>query len=167
MRKIKLLLVAVLALVGMSAFAQAPNYDDIGYLYDAAGKKFINAEGAVGLTGMPFKVVNPKKSQYQTADGRLFDQYRFKTTDGSKGMGFDNTNSETLKNGIVTSTGTYGYGVFAVVPDDPGFRIMCTYTYAWGENVNLKKDNCLGYKGDGTLCYFAEAEAPVWQFIDE
>lgn len=166
-------------MVGLSAFAQAPNYDDIGYLYDAAGKKFINAEGEVGLTGMPFKVVNPKKNQWTTQDGRSFDQYRFKTTDGSKGMGFDNSGAQqtasdgkkyngNLFNGLVTSTGTYGYGVFAVVPvEGKGFRIMCTYTYAWGENVNLQKDNCLGYKEDGTLCFFPEAEAPVWQFIDE
>jgi hypothetical protein len=160
MRKIKLLLVAVFALVGMSAFAQVPAYDDLGYLYDAAGKKFINAEGKVGATGMEFKVVNPKKSQYTTGDGRSFDQYRFKTVDGSNGLGCND------KAVITTSTGTYGYGVFAVVPEGEGFRIMSTYTYA-DRAYNLKKDNCLGYTEDGTLTFVSEAEAPVWKFVDE
>ena len=179
MRKIKLLLVAVFALIGMSAFAQAPGYGDQGYLYDAVGNKFINAEGKVGSTGMEFKVVNPNKSQYTTADSRKFDQYRFKVTSGANyGLGFDNSGAQqtasdnkkyngNLFNGLVTSTGNYGYGVFAVVPKDKGFLIMCTYTYAWGENVNLKKDNCLGYKEDGTLCFFPEDEAPIWQLIDQ
>ena len=57
MRKIRLLLVAVVALMGMSAFAQLPTDQSIGYLYDAAAKKFINAEGKVGATGMPFKAL--------------------------------------------------------------------------------------------------------------
>lgn len=171
MRKIKLLLVAVLALVGMSAFAQLPTDQSIGYLYDAAAKKFINAEGKVGATGMPFKALKQGSSKdYTTKDGtnRTFTSYRFKTTDGSKGLGIDNTNGTTAStNGIVTSTGTYGYGVFAVVPvGETGFRIMSTYNRA-DFNVDYLYDYCLGYKEDGTLFCFPEAEAPVWQFVDE
>lgn len=171
MRKIRLLLVAVFALVGMSAFAQLPTDQSIGYLYDAAAKKFINAEGKVGATGMPFKALKQGSSKdYTTKDGtnRTFTSYRFKTTDGSKGLGIDNTNGTTAStNGIVTSTGTYGYGVFAVVPvGETGFRIMSTYNRA-DFNVDYLYDYCLGYKEDGTLFCFPEAEAPVWQFVDE
>ena len=170
MRKIKLLLVAVLAMVGLSAFAQAPADQATGYLYDAAGKKFINAEGAVGLTGMEFKALKQGTSKdYTTKDGtnRKFTSYRFKTLDGQHGLGVDNTNSTTLaNNGIVTSTGTYGYGVFAVVPEEgQGFRIMSTYNRA-DFNVDYLYDYCLGYKADGTLFCFPEAEAPYWQFVD-
>ena len=171
MRKIKLLLVAVLAMVGLSAFAQAPADQATGYLYDAAAKKFINAEGKVGLTGMEFKALKQGTSKdYTTKDGtnRKFTSYRFKTLDGQHGLGVDNTNSTTLTtNGIVTSTGTYGYGVFAVVPvEDQGFRIMSTYNRA-DFNVDYLYDYCLGYKADGTLFCFPEAEAPIWQFVDE
>ena len=171
MRKNRLLLVAVFALVGMSAFAQLPTDQSIGYLYDAAAKKFINAEGKVGATGMPFKALKQGSSKdYTTKDGtnRTFTSYRFKTTDGSKGLGIDNTNGTTAStNGIVTSTGTYGYGVFAVVPvGETGFRIMSTYNRA-DFNVDYLYDYCLGYKEDGTLFCFPEAEAPVWQFVDE
>ena len=108
MRKIKLLLVAVLAMVGLSAFAQAPADQATGYLYDAAAKKFINAEGKVGLTGMEFKALKQGTSKdYTTKDGtnRKFTSYRFKTLDGQHGLGVDNTNSTTLTtNGIVTTT---------------------------------------------------------------
>lgn len=171
MRKIRLLLVAVVALMGMSAFAQLPTDQSIGYLYDAAAKKFINAEGKVGATGMPFKALKQGSSKdYTTKDGtnRKFTSYRFKTTDGSKGLGIDNTNGTTAStNGIVTSTGTYGYGVFAVVPiDEGGFRIMSTYNRA-DFNVDYLYDYCLGYKENGTLFCFPEAEAPIWQFVDE
>ena len=171
MRKNRLLLVAVFALVGMSAFAQLPTDQSIGYLYDAAAKKFINAEGKVGATGMPFKALKQGSSKdYTTKDGtnRTFTSYRFKTTDGSKGLGIDNTNGTTAStNGIVTSTGTYGYGVLAVVPvGETGFRIMSTYNRA-DFNVDYLYDYCLGYKEDGTLFCFPEAEAPVWQFVDE
>jgi hypothetical protein len=171
MRKIRLLLVAVFALMGMSAFAQLPTDKSIGYLYDAAAKKFINAEGKVGATGMPFKALKQGSSKdYTTKDGtsRTFTSYRFKTTDEKNGLGVDNTNGTTAStNGIVTSTGTYGYGVFAVVPvGETGFRIMSTYNRA-DFNVDYLYDYCLGYKEDGTLFCFPEAEAPVWQFVDE
>ena len=169
MRKIKLLLLAVFALVGMGAFAQAPVDKSIGYLYDAAGKKFINAEGKVGVTGMPFKALK-QSGEYGTHDGtnRTLPYFRFKTTDEALGLGMDNTNNTTLTtNGIVTASGKYGYGKFAVAAvDGQGFRIMSTYDRA-DFNVGFLFDYCLGYKADGTLFCFPEAEAPVWQLVDE
>lgn len=160
MRKIKLLLVAVLALVGLSAFAQAPGYGVQGYLYDAVGNKFINAEGKVGPEGMLFKTFDNSKKPTITSKGRTLDCYRFKLPDNSNGLGCND------KNVITTSTGTYGYGVFAVVPADKGFRIMSTYNYT-DRKYQLLTDYCLGYKEDGTLCFFPEDEAPIWQLIDQ
>ena len=173
MRKIKLLLVAVFALVGMSAFAQAPSYGDQGYLYDAVGKKFINAEGKAGLTGVLLEAVDAKKSDFSASGERKLKMYRFKTPDGIFGLGFDNTNTQTLGLGLgmyyvaKNNPTLYGYGVFAIAPEDgKGFRIMCTYDEGNLKNVNTKKGNCLGYNEDGSLIWFAEDEAPVWQFVD-
>lgn len=174
MRKIKLLLVAVFALVGMSAFAQAPAYGDQGYLYDAVGKKFINAEGKASSTGVLLEAVDAKKSDFSASGERKLKMYRFKTPDGIFGLGFDNTNTQTLGLGLgmyyvaKNNPTLYGYGVFAIAPEDgKGFRIMCTYDEGNLKNVNTKKGNCLGYAEDGSLIWFAEDEAPVWQFIDQ
>ena len=174
MRKIKLLLVAVFALVGMSAFAQAPAYGDQGYLYDAVGKKFINAEGKASSTGVLLEAVDAKKSDFSASGERKLKMYRFKTPDGIFGLGFDNTNTQTLGLGLgmyyvaKNNPTLYGYGVFAIAPEDgKGFRIMCTYDEGNLKNVNTKKGNCLGYAEDGSLIWFAEDEAPVWQFVDE
>jgi len=165
MRKIKLLLVAVLALVGLSAFAQVPANGTTGYLYDAVGNKFIAADGKVSATeGVLFKVDTSSGGTYETKDGtkRNFSRLRFRTNANSKvGLGVDDAQKI-----VVTNSGKYGYGNYAIVPgDEKGFRIMSPYNN--GLNVDMKNDYCLGYKEDGTLFFFPEAEAPIWQLIDQ
>ena len=164
MRKIRLLLVAVFAMVGLSAFAQVPANGTKGYLYDAAGKKFIAADGKVGLTGIQFQADNKSGGTWTTKDGtnRSFSRLRFRWAENTKmGLGVDDADKI-----VVTNTGKYGYGNFAIAPvDGGGFRVMSPYNN--GLNVDLKNDYCLGYQADGTLFFFPEAEAPVWQFISE
>ena len=79
MRKIKFLLVALFALIGMSAFAALPKAGDTGFLYNLGSGQFITADATLGDTGVEFTIEIKEKdaNATPTVEGAAF--MRFKT----------------------------------------------------------------------------------------
>ena len=79
MRKIKFLLVALFALIGMSAFAALPEKDQKGFLYNLGSGQFITADATLGETGVEFTIEIKDKDANATpsVEGAKF--MRFKT----------------------------------------------------------------------------------------
>ena len=79
MRKIKFLLVALFALIGMSAFAALPEAGKTGFLYNLKAGQFITADATLGETGVEFTIEIKEKDASATpsVEGAKF--MRFKT----------------------------------------------------------------------------------------
>ena len=79
MRKIKFLLAALFALIGMSAFAALPEAGQKGFLYNLGSGQFITADATLGDTGVEFTIEIKEKdaNATPTVEGAAF--MRFKT----------------------------------------------------------------------------------------
>lgn len=167
MRKIKLLLVTVLALVGLSAFAQIPANKASGYLYDAVGNKFINADAKVGSTGVLITEVKDEGtsenkiswSSYTTNyTDRTFSLRRFYTNNKAAALSCNESTG-------ITTTQATGYAKWALYSDkEKGFKIFCLYTK---DNGVYTQGKCLGYDENDALTLVDEEKAPYWQLIDQ
>lgn len=79
MRKIRFLLVALFALIGVRAFAALPEADQKGFLYNLGSGQFITADATLGETGVEFTIEIKEKDANATpsVEGAKF--MRFKT----------------------------------------------------------------------------------------
>ena len=66
MRKIRFLLVALFALIGVRAFAALPEADQKGFLYNLGSGQFITADATLGETGVEFTIEIKEKDANAT-----------------------------------------------------------------------------------------------------
>ena len=83
MRKIKFLLAALFALIGMSAFAALPEAGQKGFLYNLGSGQYITADATLGATAVEFTIEIKEKDASATpsVEGAKF--MRFKTADAN------------------------------------------------------------------------------------
>ena len=166
----KFLLSAIVALLGMSAFAQAPENGAEGYLYNADAKVFISGdiEGAdgkmhatTGTTGIKYKVIiDGGKWRFETESMTSIDSNH--TLGDACRLSRCETNSEDR----ITTTQYWGWSKWDLKAEEgKGFRIVNQYG---GTSTNFAKGTtCISIAEDGTLTLVPEADAPYWQFVDQ
>ena len=165
MRKIKLLLVALFASIGMSAFAQ-PADGDVGYLYNVVANKFISGDivgadgknhATTGVTGIKYTVIiDGGKWRFDTGIAPAVDN------EGACRLSRCQTNSEDR----ITTTECWGWSKWDVktVEGKDGFFLYNQYA---GTSSNFAKNNCITILEDGTLTIVPEADATGWEFVNE
>ena len=168
----KILLTAVIAMLGMSAFAAQPDAGTKGYFYNPAAKMFIDTNAKLSATEGELFEVKYKSDTEKAADpaadypGRGFDggyYIRFKSSKGDLGM-----ESNPLKNGS-------GYAQFIVKETEKGWLITHPYPNTSNNVPGWVNDNLDAYQAaylqvvDGALVFAqgTENEGAYWQFIDE
>ena len=168
----KILLTAIVAMLGMSAFAAQPDAGTKGYFYNPAAKMFIDTNAKLSATEGELFEVKYKSDTEKAADpaadypGRGFDggyYIRFKSSKGDLGM-----ESNPLKNGS-------GYAQFIVIEKDGKWLISHPYPNTGGNVPGWVNDNLEAYQAaylqvvDGALVFAqgTENEGAYWQFIDE
>ena len=158
----KILLTAIVAMFGMSAFAALPKAGDVGYLYNPASGKFIGADAKLADEGTKFTIEIKEKdaSATPTVEGAAF--MRFKT--GSNYLTF------------FTEPVTYStyYGQLVVKETEKG--LLITHPYPNESGPGFMKDDPGTYTGsylqvvDGELkvAQLDEAnEGAYWKYVDE
>ena len=168
----KILLTAIVALLGLSAFAAQPDAGTKGYFYNPASGKFIDTNAQLSATEGELFEVKYKSDTEKAADpaadypGRGFDggyYIRFKSSKGDLGM-----ESNPLKNGS-------GYAQFIVKETEKGWLITHPYPNTSNNVPGWVNDNLDAYQAaylqvvDGALVFAqgTENEGAYWQFIDE
>ena len=169
----KFLLSAVIALLGISAFAQKPDNGAEGYLYNADTKTFISGdiEGADGLmhattgtTGMKFKVIIESDGKFRFETGLI----QSKDTNNGGANANKATRLSRCENNAenrITTTEYNGWSKWELKAEEgKGFRLANNYA---GSGDNFAKGCCISIAEDGTLTLVPEADAPYWQFVDQ
>ena len=168
----KILLTAIVALLGLSAFAAQPDAGTKGYFYNPASGKFIDTNAQLSATEGELFEVKYKSDTEKAADpaadypGRGFDggyYIRFKSSKGDLGM-----ESNPLKNGS-------GYAQFIVKETEKGWLITHPYPNTSNNVPGWVNDNLDAYQAaylqvvDGALVFAqgTENEGAYWQFVDE
>jgi len=166
----KILLTAVIALIGMSAWAAKPEAGTKGYFYNPAAGKFIDTNAKLSVTeGELFEVYFKSSDASDPATDyadRGFDggyYIRFKSTKGDLSL-----QSQPLYNGG-------GYAQFIVKETEKGWLITHPYPNTSGNVPGWVNDNLDEYQGaylqvvDGELVFAkgTENEGAYWQFVDE
>lgn len=166
----KLLLTAIIALIGMSAWAAKPESGTKGYFYNPAAGKFIDTNAKLSATeGELFEVYFKSSDASEPATDyadRGFDggyYIRFKSTKGDLSL-----QSQPLYNGG-------GYAQFIVKETEKGWLITHPYPNTGGNVPGWVNDNLDEYQGaylqvvDGELVFAkdTENEGAYWQFVDE
>ena len=166
----KLLLTAIIALIGMSAWAAKPEAGTKGYFYNPAAGKFIDTNAKLSATeGELFEVYFKSSDASDPATDyadRGFDggyYIRFKSTKGDLSL-----QSQPLYNGG-------GYAQFIVKETEKGWLITHPYPNTSGNVPGWVNDNLDEYQGaylqvvDGELVFAkgTENEGAYWQFVDE
>ena len=168
----KILLTAIVALLGLSAFAAQPDAGTKGYFYNPASGKFIDTNAQLSATeGELFTVTyknDAEKAANPAADypDRGFDggfYIRFSSSKGDLSL-----QSQPLYNGG-------GYAQFIVKETEKGWLITHPYPNTGGNVPGWVNDNLDEYQGaylqvvDGALVFAkdVENEGAYWQFVDE
>ena len=167
MKKIILLLATMFAVIG-SAFAAVPDLNDVGYLYNKATGKLINASAKMDDLGVAF-VIGDKKDcgdSFGSDDGTIneagYTYLRFKMDGTGDYM-------RMTSSGVVCSS--TGYHKWAVMDTDKGLVIRCIYTSTQSNNALdpfAKQGYYLTPADDGTLALVeTPTEASYWQYMDQ
>ena len=170
----KILLTAIVALIGMSAWAAKPEAGTKGYLYNAAAGKFIGADAKLGDTGQQFEVY------YKTSNDNADPTATFQGTADITGAYYirfkvDGSNYLTFREQPISFTPNYGQLI--VKETAKGWLITHPYPNSSGPTW-MHKDDAPNpdYYGtflqvvDGALTVAAldeENEGAYWQFVDE
>lgn len=166
----KILLTAVIALIGMSAWAEKPEAGTKGYLYNAAAGKFIGADAKLGDTGQQFQV------SFKSADSSdPATQYPERGFDGAFYLRLNvGTSSNYLTfNGepIVFSA---NYSQLVVKETAKGWLITHPYpnnqgpTWMGADNAEYYATYLQVVDGNLTVAALDENnEGAYWQFVDE
>ena len=165
----KILLTAVIALIGMSAWAAKPEAGTKGYLYNAAAGKFIGADAKLSDVGLQFEI------GFKSADsGDPATDY--------PDRGFDGGYYVRLKNGSNYLTVQYqpvsispSYSQLVVKETEKGWLISHAYVLNDSNAPDWIKENTDAYQGaylqvvDGALVLSkdTENEGAYWQFVDQ
>ena len=166
MRKIKLLLVAVFALIGMSAFADMPKSNDVGYIYNPAKGVFLNDKVAADFTGVIYNFVNEGTSRTE-AQGFVEDPATAEMV--YTYLRFE-ANKEKSGRLSVSATGLQHkneYAIWACRETKDGVLIRCVYQHSqrnWIEST-VPCGLYLALDADNKLI-LSETKT-YWQFVDE
>lgn len=154
----KILLTAVIAMLGISAFAALPKAGDKGYLYNPASGMFINKDAKLAATGDAVTVIN----EGAAAELEGAEYFRFEFSSGNR-LNFNGSA------GLI-GTGT-SYAKFVVKETEKGLIITHLYPNAQGPEWMRDPDLTgtfivangeeLGFKAFEELDDFG-----YWQFID-
>ena len=152
----KILLSAVIAMFGMSAFAALPQAGEVGYLYNPASGKFIGAEAKLADEGLKFtiEIKDKDKNATPSVEGALF--MRFKT--GSNYLTF-------YQQPAVLST---YYGQLIVKETEKG--LLITHPYPNDQGPDWITAGSYLQVVDGELACVALDEANAgayWKYVDE
>ena len=166
----KILLTAIVALIGMSAWAAKPEAGTKGYLYNAAAGKFIGADAKLGDTGQEFEIYfksadskNPNEEFPDRGFGENSFFVRFKT--GSNYLAISSQPVAISAN----------YSQMVVKETENGWLISHAYVLNDGNAPDWVKNNTDEYQGaylqvvDGELVFSKDEtnKAAYWQFVDE
>lgn len=152
----KILLTAIVALLGLSAFAALPQAGEVGYLYNPASGKFIGAEAKLADEGLKFtiEIKDKDKNATPSVEGALF--MRFKT--GSDYLTF-------YQQPAVLST---FYGQLIVKETEKG--LLITHPYPNDQGPDWITAGSYLQVVDGELACVALDEANAgayWKYVDE
>ena len=168
----KILLTAIVALIGLSAYAEKPASGAQGYFYNPTAGKFIGTDAKLGSKGQKFEVYykssdtsNDPATDYADRgfDGGFY--IRFKTADGGKDL--------CLQSQPIMIGG--GYAQFIVRETTKGWLITHPYPNTGNNVPGWVNDNLDTYKGaylqvvDGALVFAkdTENEGAYWKFVDQ
>ena len=166
----KILLTAIVALIGMSAWAAKPEAGTKGYLYNAAAGKFIGADAKLSDTGQEFEIYfksadskNPNEEFPDRGFGENSFFVRFKT--GSNYLAISSQPVAISAN----------YSQMVVKETENGWLISHAYVLNDGNAPDWVKNNTDEYQGaylqvvDGELVFSKDEtnKAAYWQFVDE
>jgi hypothetical protein len=166
----KFLLTAVIAMLGMSAWAAKPEAGTKGYLYNAAAGKFIGADAKLSDTGQEFEIYfksadskNPNEEFPDRGFGENSFFVRFKT--GSNYLAISSQPVAISAN----------YSQMVVKETENGWLISHAYVLNDGNAPDWVKNNTDEYQGaylqvvDGELVFSKDEtnKAAYWQFVDE
>lgn len=168
----KILLTAIVALLGLSAFAAQPDAGTKGYFYNPASGKFIDTNAQLSATEGELFTVKYKNDAEKAANpaadypDRGFDggfYIRFSSSKGDLSL-----QSQPLYNGG-------GYAQFIVKETEKGWLITHPYPNTGGNVPGWVNDNLDAYQGaylqvvEGELVFAkdTENEGAYWQFVDE
>ncbi len=166
----KILLTAIIAMLGMSAWAAKPEAGTKGYLYNAAAGKFIGADAKLSDTGQEFEIYfksadskNPNEEFPDRGFGENSFFVRFKT--GSNYLAISSQPVAISAN----------YSQMVVKETENGWLISHAYVLNDGNAPDWVKNNTDEYQGaylqvvDGELVFSKDEtnKAAYWQFIDE
>ncbi|MCR5314477.1 MAG: hypothetical protein K6E52_01095 [Bacteroidaceae bacterium] len=168
----KILLTAIVALLGLSAFAAQPDAGTKGYFYNPAAGKFIDTNAQLSATEGELFTVKYKNDAEKAANpaadypDRGFDggfYIRFSSSKGDLSL-----QSQPLYNGG-------GYAQFIVKETEKGWLITHPYPNTNGNVPGWVNDNLDAYQGaylqvvEGELVFAkdTENEGAYWQFVDE
>ena len=167
----KILLTAIVALIGISAYAEKPASGTKGYFYNPEAGKFIGSSATLADEGQEFEVYykssdagNPATDYADRGfDGGFY--IRFKTADGGKDLCLQ---SQPLFIGG-------GYAQFIVKETANGWLITHPYKNTGNNAPGWVNDNLETYQGaylqvvNGSLVFAKDTEnkGAYWQFVDE
>ena len=168
----KILLTAIVALLGLSAFAAQPDAGTKGYFYNPASGKFIDTNAQLSATEGELFTVKYKNDAEKAANpaadypDRGFDggfYIRFSSSKGDLSL-----QSQPLYNGG-------GYAQFIVKETEKGWLITHPYPNTSNNVPGWVNDNLDAYQGaylqvvEGELVFAkdTENEGAYWQFVDE
>ena len=166
----KILLTAIIAMLGMSAWAAKPEAGTKGYLYNAAAGKFIGADAKLSDTGQEFEIYfksadskNPNEEFPDRGFGENSFFVRFKT--GSNYLAISSQPVAISAN----------YSQMVVKETENGWLISHAYVLNDGNAPDWVKNNTDEYQGaylqvvDGELVFSKDEtnKAAYWQFVDE
>ena len=152
----KILLTAIVAMFGMSAFAALPKAGDVGYLYNPASGKFIGADAKLADEGLQFtiEIKDKDKNATPSVEGALF--MRFKA--GSSYLTFFQKPA---------SMSTY-YGQLIVKDTDKGLLISHPYPNDQGPDWITAGSYLQVVDGELACVDLDEAnEGAYWLYVDE
>ena len=164
----KILLTAIIAMIGMSAFAEKPASGAKGYFYNPAAGMFLDSKGQLSATeGQEFEVY------YKSSDaGDPASDYPDRGFDGGFYIRFKSSGDLCLQSYPLMVGG--GYAQFIVRETEQGWLITHPYTNTGGNAPGWVSDDLDAFQGaylqvvDGALVFAkdTENEGAYWQFID-
>ena len=165
----KILLTAIVALIGLSVYAEKPAAGTKGYLYNAAAGKFIGSDGKLADQGQVFEI------GFKSADSSdPATDYPDRGFDGAYYLRFKvGSNFLCIQNQPVTIAG--GYSQMVIKETAKGWLISHAYILNDGNAPQWVKDAPDTYQGaylqvvEGELVFAkdTENEGAYWQFVDE